>query len=130
MHAHSRFEQPATRTPPSTCMGTREEKAPYKAQYMVYIHHENDNAPENRSWERASKTSDGKLALEQAQLLHDSQRYAKVEIQKTYFCKIRRRLIGETIKVFETNRNTRTNTTLLGTLAAYLIGMAYAAGLL
>lgn len=92
-------------------------------EYSVYIHHGNDNVEKPRKWERASKTADQNLALEQAQMLHSSNKYEKVEIKKTFFCKTKKKLIGQTFKIYkkeETAKNT--NLTLPGLILAATLG--------
>lgn len=68
-------------------------------EYSVYIHHANSNK-KRPSWEKASTTSDMILALEQAKMLFDSERFEKVEIKSKIFCKNSKMNIAKTLKVF------------------------------
>lgn len=78
-------------------------------EYCVYIHHGKNHALQK--WERASKTSDYTLALEQAQMLYHSDKYEKIEIQKVFFCKNKKKKVGETYKIFSKNKSDISGTT-------------------
>ncbi len=55
-------------------------------EYAVYIYHRptNENNKDNY-WERKSITSDLRRAKRKAKILHQSQKYEKVELQRTSF---------------------------------------------
>lgn len=78
-------------------------------EYCVYIHHGKNQALQK--WERASKTNDYTLALEQAQMLYSSNKYEKIEIQKVFFCKNKKKKVGETYKIFSKNKSDVSRTT-------------------
>jgi hypothetical protein len=71
-------------------------------EYSVYIHlPANQN---NHFWERTSITNDAQLALEQAQMLYFSEKYPRVEVKRTFFCARRKKVIGETLRIFDRER--------------------------
>lgn len=78
-------------------------------EYCVYIHHGKNHA--FKKWERASKTNDYNLALEQAEMLFHSNKYEKIEIQKVFFCKNKKKKIGQTYKIFDLNNRKKYNKT-------------------
>lgn len=78
-------------------------------EYCVYIHHGKN--PAFKKWERASKTNDQSLALEQAQMLYLSNKYEKIEIKKVFFCKNKKKKIDQTYKIFTKNKSDYTRST-------------------
>lgn len=99
-------------------------------EYSVYIHHGNDNIEKPRKWERASKTKDKDLALEQAQMLHLSDRYAKVEVKKIFFCHTKKKRVGETFKTYDKSDVPEQNITLQGLALAAMLGLFFGFALL
>lgn len=100
MGKHALVRQNARRTP---------------VEYQVYIHHPKRIGKRPGRWERASRTHDMALALEQAQMLYDSERYEKVEVKKKYFCAMRNKKIGQTCKTFQ--KDTKTADTIKSVIA-------------
>lgn len=94
-------------------------------EYSVYIHHGNDNIEKPRRWERASKTKDKDLALEQAQMLHLSDRYEKVEVKKIFFCHNKKKRIGETLKTYDKQNSKNKNITLQGLALAGMLSLFF-----
>jgi hypothetical protein len=72
-------------------------------EYSVYIHlPANQNS---RYWEKTSTTHDMQLALEQAEMLHYSQKYPRVEVMRKFFCARRKKLVSETLRIFDATSN-------------------------
>lgn len=94
-------------------------------EYSVYIHHGNDNIEKSGRWERASKTLDRVLALEQAQMLHDSNKYHKIEVKKTFFCKNRKKRIGQTCKIYDKTSDIKEKKAPIWLALTMILGMCF-----
>ncbi len=88
------------------------------AQYLIYTFdfpHDGHRA-QNSRWHRYAALADEELALAQAQILSDTNKYRRVEVKKKYFDERRGRAIDTTLCVYERGVEHR-RATLFGFLA-------------
>lgn len=72
----------------------------HDVEYAVYIHYPDKKRSRLTKWERASTTRNANLAFEQAKMLQFSEKYEKIEVKKTFFCKNSRKKVEKTLKIY------------------------------
>lgn len=76
-----------------------------EAEYSVYVYRYADDIEEGRTdWEMKVMTQDLSHAMEQAQVMHDSRDYKKIEVKKRYFDHKYQCVLDVTYKVLQDKR--------------------------
>lgn len=75
-------------------------------EYKVYVYHPDRKTAGRHHWERRRTTVNRLRAIAEAQKLHDTQQYSKIEIKKTCYDERRQCDVDTTIKIFEQNPGT------------------------
>jgi hypothetical protein len=87
------------------------------AQYLIYTFDFPSEGQRAQSrWHRYAALADEELALAQAQILSDTNKYRRVEVKKKYFDSRRGRAIDLTLRVYEQGLE-RKRATMLGFMA-------------
>lgn len=87
------------------------------AQYLIYtFEFPSDGQRTQSAWHRYASLADEELALAQAQILSDTNKYRRIEVKKKYFDSRRGRAIDTTLRVYEQGLERR-RATLLGFVA-------------
>lgn len=75
----------------------------------------------DNSWQKHSTLDDMAKAMSEAETLHQTQKYQKVEVKKKFFDQKKNRTVDMTLKVFE-NKVKKDYTILVVVIAALLCG--------
>ncbi len=73
--------------------------------YSVYTYSKSDRNSLTPKWEKVSGTRNMKRAIRHAKLLNYRRKYERVEIQKRFFCKSRKKVVGKTFRTYEPRDN-------------------------
>lgn len=98
------------------------------AQYLIYTFDFPKAGQRAQSaWSRYAALADEELALAQAQILSDTQKYRRIEVKKKYFDPLKGRAIDTTLRVYEDGKAERRlsgRTVMLGVVVLALAALA------
>lgn len=77
---------------------------PHLAEYSVYVYHPQDQEPK-QAWEKTKTTNNPVRAMAEAEKLHASRKYPKVEIKKKHFDSVTHEATDIIYKVYQEQRN-------------------------
>lgn len=78
------------------------------------------------SWKKHMTSDDMHKAMEEAQTLHKSQKFPKIEVKKKYYDSKNSRVVDMSIKVLERKQSTTINIPMILLIGAALAGLAFA----
>ncbi len=81
----------------------------------------------DNSWKKHSTLEDMMKAMAEAQSLHETQKFQKIEVKKKFFDQKKNRTVDMTLKVFETTPKKDYTIAVVAVLAVLLGGGAFAA---
>lgn len=83
-------------------MASPAQHATASAQYLIYtFDFPREGQRAQSRWHRYAALADEELALAQAQILSDTQKYRRIEVKKKYFDPARGRAIDTTLRIYE-----------------------------
>ena len=93
-------------------------------EYTIYTFDmPSPNQKGDNSWKKHSTLEDMMKAMNEAQSLHETQKFQKIEVKKKFFDQKKNRVVDMTLKVFETTPK-KDYTLIIAAIAAVLLGGA------
>lgn len=93
-------------------------------EYTIYTFDMPKTKKADSSWKKHSTLDDMGRAINEAESLHQSQKYQKIEVKKKFFDQKKNRVVDMTLKIYE-SKPRKDNTVLFAALVA-IVGSAAA----